>query len=118
VAVVVWPATRAAARPPRSRVGRGRDHADPRHDHDRAAGHEPDQLGAPKTATEAASALSRVEAALRTDDKDPTHRLPLGWEQQLAYGACSTTATGCRDARRRAAELRAAVNANLERRPR
>ena len=33
--------------------------------------------------------LTRVEHALRTDDADPTRRLPLGWEQQLAYGALS-----------------------------
>ena len=33
--------------------------------------------------------LTRVERALRTDDADPARRLPLGWEQQLAYGAIS-----------------------------
>jgi hypothetical protein len=47
----------------------------------------PDQLHAPTSAEDAAAVLARVERALRTDDTDPARRLPLGWEQQLAYGA-------------------------------
>jgi hypothetical protein len=49
----------------------------------------PDQLTAPKTAAETAAVLTRVERALRTDGTDLARRLPLGWEQQLAYGALS-----------------------------
>jgi hypothetical protein len=49
----------------------------------------PAQLSAPTTPADTAAALTRVERALRTDDPDLSHRLPLGWEQQLAYGALS-----------------------------
>jgi hypothetical protein len=49
----------------------------------------PDQLRPPTAADETASVLTRVERALRSDGLDPAHRLPLGWEQQLAYGALS-----------------------------
>jgi hypothetical protein len=49
----------------------------------------PDQLRAPTAADETAAVLARVERALRTDGLDPAHRLALGWEQQLGYGALS-----------------------------
>jgi hypothetical protein len=49
----------------------------------------PTQLTTPTTVADTVAVLTRVERALRTDDPNLADRLPLGWEQQLAYGALS-----------------------------
>src|SRR5262249_6028038 len=45
----------------------------------------PDLIVPPHTADATAATLTRVERALRSDDRDPGHLRVLGWEQQLAY---------------------------------
>jgi hypothetical protein len=45
----------------------------------------PDRLRAPRTAAAAARTLTRVETALRGDDRRPEVLRTLGWTQQLAY---------------------------------
>jgi hypothetical protein len=49
----------------------------------------PDQLTAPTGAADTAAELTAVERGLRTADRDPARLAPLGWRQQLAYGALS-----------------------------
>jgi len=45
----------------------------------------PDLIDAPKTPEATAATLTRVERALRSEDRDPARLRVLGWEQQLAY---------------------------------
>ena len=46
----------------------------------------PEQIAAPAHARATTEALTRVERALRTDDRDPARLARVGWEQQKAYG--------------------------------
>ena len=46
----------------------------------------PEQIAAPAHARATTEALTRVERALRTDDRDPARLARAGWEQQKAYG--------------------------------
>ena len=45
----------------------------------------PELIVPPASADAAAATLSRVERALRSEDRDPARLRVLGWEQQLAY---------------------------------
>jgi len=45
----------------------------------------PDLIVPPRSPDATAATLTRVEHALRSDDRDPDHLRVLGWEQQLAY---------------------------------
>ncbi len=46
----------------------------------------PEQIAAPGHARATTETLTRVERALRTDDRDPARLARAGWEQQKAYG--------------------------------
>jgi hypothetical protein len=45
----------------------------------------PDLIVPPRSAEATASTLTRVERAIRSDDRDPGRLRVLGWEEQLAY---------------------------------
>jgi hypothetical protein len=45
----------------------------------------PELITPPRSAEATAATLTRVERALRSDDRDPARLRVLGWEQQLAY---------------------------------
>jgi hypothetical protein len=45
----------------------------------------PERIVPPPSAEAAAATLTRVERAIRGDDRDPARLRVLGWEQQLAY---------------------------------
>lgn len=45
----------------------------------------PERIVPPESAEAAAATLTRVERAIRGDDRDPARLRVLGWEQQLAY---------------------------------
>lgn len=75
----------------------------------------PDQLRPPTSAAETAATLTRVERAIRGDDRDPARLRALGWEQQLAYRQLSNhedwipaTLAAIPD------DIRPAVQANLD----
>lgn len=52
----------------------------------------PDLVVPPRSAEATAATLTRVERALRADDRDPGRLRVLGWEQQLAYRQLSNHA--------------------------
>jgi hypothetical protein len=52
----------------------------------------PDLIVPPRTPEATAATLTRVERALRSEDRDPGHLRVLGWEQQLAYRELSNHA--------------------------
>jgi hypothetical protein len=49
----------------------------------------PDQVSAPASAADTVTVLTQDERGLRTGDASLARLLPLGWQQQLAYGALS-----------------------------
>jgi hypothetical protein len=52
----------------------------------------PERIEPPRSAEATAATLTRVERALRGDDRDPDRLRVLGWEQQLAYRQLSNHA--------------------------